>query len=153
MRKTPRADPPASTTALGDWYATLIVIRPRHLVLCVSEKSLLPIIVPAKPIGEIAPQLFIGILKMLQALRIPNEVIDRELAAMDEIHIAKTASRSILGSLRDFSIHLRYMPADLLTGSPLKPSLELAEVPCKPLNYMNPGEMTRALMLGESVRN
>jgi hypothetical protein len=40
------AAPP--TTILGDWYANLLFTRHLRLVICVSERSLLPIFVAAK---------------------------------------------------------------------------------------------------------
>jgi len=36
----PIADPPASTTALGDWYAQPLAIGHQRHVLLVSERSL-----------------------------------------------------------------------------------------------------------------
>jgi len=40
--------PTASTTVLGDWYAKVLYSRPHQLVLCVSERSLLPVVLHAK---------------------------------------------------------------------------------------------------------
>ena len=31
------------TTRLGDWYANLLFTKSQHLIVCVSERSLLPI--------------------------------------------------------------------------------------------------------------
>src|SRR5205807_2056845 len=35
------------TTVLGDWYANLLFTKHRRLVICVSERSLLPVFVEA----------------------------------------------------------------------------------------------------------
>lgn len=50
----PVLQPP--TTALGDWYADLIIVKSRWLVLCVSEKSLLSVLVPARPLSSALPR-------------------------------------------------------------------------------------------------
>jgi hypothetical protein len=39
---------PVSTGILGDWYANLLNIGRQRLVLCVSERTLLPVILPAR---------------------------------------------------------------------------------------------------------
>ena len=39
----PDPAPPASTGKLGDWYGNLLIVRPAQLVLCVSERTLLPV--------------------------------------------------------------------------------------------------------------
>ncbi len=36
------------TTGLGDWYANLLFTKRLRLVICVSERSLLPVFVEAK---------------------------------------------------------------------------------------------------------
>lgn len=45
-------EPAPSTTVPGDWYANTPFSRP-EVVLLVSEKSLLPIVVPAVPIQDL----------------------------------------------------------------------------------------------------
>lgn len=36
------------STALGDWYATLIFTRPAHLVLCANEQTRFCVLLPAR---------------------------------------------------------------------------------------------------------
>lgn len=58
-------------------------------------------------------------------------------------HIAKTASRKILGSMNDLSWLLEgYLEND---SSPLALSLRLAETPCGPLGMERPSRATLAL--------
>jgi hypothetical protein len=45
----PTAGCPVSTTRLGDWYATHLPWRPRHVSLLVSERTLLPLLMPLTP--------------------------------------------------------------------------------------------------------
>ena len=44
FRIEPVDDAPASTGILGDWYANLLNVGSQRLVLCVSERTLLPVI-------------------------------------------------------------------------------------------------------------
>ncbi len=47
----------APTTILGDWYANLIYARPRQIVLCMNERSLLLVLVAAQE-GKSLPNRF-----------------------------------------------------------------------------------------------
>ena len=40
--------PAESTTRLGDWYGTLIRMGRRHVLLFISERSRLPVLLPAR---------------------------------------------------------------------------------------------------------
>ena len=48
LRASPEPEDVAPTTKLGDWYANLLYAPGGQAVLFVSERSLLPIVVPAK---------------------------------------------------------------------------------------------------------
>jgi hypothetical protein len=41
-------DPPSPTNRLGNWYAKLVFVRHVPLIICISERSLLPVIVQAR---------------------------------------------------------------------------------------------------------
>jgi hypothetical protein len=45
---SPDIEPPASTTVLGDWYATVLFWKPQ-VVLFVNEGTLLPVLTPFAP--------------------------------------------------------------------------------------------------------
>lgn len=44
------------TTALGDWYANILFLRPQQLVLCVSERTLLPVVISGKEFESLPRQ-------------------------------------------------------------------------------------------------
>ena len=52
--KEPVREPVAEpSTALGNWYATAMFWRPRQVVLLVSERTLLPVLMPlARVLGR-----------------------------------------------------------------------------------------------------
>jgi hypothetical protein len=98
---------PPSTTILGDWYANILITRPQHLVLCVSEKTLLPVVVTAKDPRALPVRLTQAVEAMLAAIGVPQQLVRAEVREMSESCFAKTESRKLLGSLNDFMFHLR----------------------------------------------
>ena len=74
----------APTTLLGDWYANVLVTRPQHLVLCISERTLLPVIVPAKGVGMLPVRLIEALSPILAALSIPPASAQAECERMRE---------------------------------------------------------------------
>ena len=137
---------PESDTILGDWYANRLNFGPHRLVLCVSERSLLCAVVPARELVSFPDRLRESVRGLLQYLRIPAERIDAELAAMQGHVFAKTASRTVLGSMNDFAVAASWG----LQGYPGPEALralerDLVETPCGPLKYKCPAEKTREL--------
>lgn len=68
MRVAPEPNPPTATTILGEWYANLVYVGNRQLMLCVCDKTLLPVIVPAvhaKPLPYRLPEALFDVLKAL----------------------------------------------------------------------------------------
>ena len=123
------------TTRLGDWYANLIRVGRLQLVLCVSERTLLPVVVAAAPIDELVPRLRVGVGQVLGAWGISAEEIAKEDAAMAGVAYGKTANRQVVGVMVEFARLVDLGFAAL--GSLLKVSLQLAETPCSPL-YKTP---------------
>ena len=128
----------APSTKLGDWYAHLLFTRPR-LVLCVSERTLLPVLIPARDSSLLVARLREAVGHMLRALGVAETAVATEEEAMPEAVIGKTVSRRVLGSMNDF---VRILDSYRGTGSLLEVSLHLAETPCGSLQMNNPREET-----------
>ena len=142
FRLTPIDPESASTGVLGDWYANLLNVGRQRYVLCQSERALLPVILPAR--NEAFPATFGRALRrVLLALGIPREAVAREVEAADEVHIARTRSRQVLGAMNDFAfiaeLHLLHARHD---DPALEACLKLAEMPSKPIGYDSPGRLT-----------
>lgn len=135
--------PPASTTTLGDWYANLLYTRPQ-IVICVSERSLLPVLMPAKGTEPVVVRLVPAVGEMLRAIGVPPLAIDAELAAMADATLSTTASRTVLGSMNDFAFMLDSHLADGETL--MEAALSLAEAPCSPIGMNSPRETTIELL-------
>lgn len=134
-----------STTALGDWYFTLIVAKPQWLLLGVSERSRLPIVLPARELRTMTPRFQQALDHVLHDLGISEEAIAAERRSMEEIAVARTVDRHVLGSVNDFARAIRFTLEDRLDKSPHDLSLWLAETPILPLKDF-PDQMTRRLL-------
>src|SRR5438093_774093 len=132
------APPMPSSTKLGDWYAHLLFSRPR-VVLCVSERTLLPVLIPARDARLLVQRLRDVVGQMLVELGIADAAVESERAAMMDAVIGKTLSRQVLGSMNDF---VRMLDSYRGAGSLLEVSLRLAETPCGPLRMNSPREET-----------
>ena len=132
------------TTRLGDWYANLLLVRPQQLILAVSERTLLPLVIPAKDSSNIVPRLAAAAADVLHALGVPDEAIRDEQGQMAQAAIGKTASKRVLGIMNEFAFALRYRDQ---AKSMVEVALWLAETPCKmrskPEGYGFPDKMTR----------
>ena len=135
----------SSDTRLGDWSGTLFGVGTQRFVLFASEHSRLPVLMPARGLKDIGVQLCLRLGPVSSGLRVPAALADDELAAMQDVLVAPTNSRSVLGSLNDF-VHaarhrLQVEPStDLLTMA-----LWLGETPVGPINYESPNDVTRQL--------
>lgn len=144
----PREPDTASTTMLGDWFATVLFWRPQ-LALFVNANTLLPVVTPFAPAATVLDRFPGALAVVLRAHGVPEPIIDREIAETAEQRLAKTNSRSILGVMNEF-VRLADWRRDEINGPDdlIWVSLELAETPCGPLygRYISPDrELTAAL--------
>jgi hypothetical protein len=127
-------EPIAPTTLLGDWYANVLYSRPHQLVLCVSERSLLPVVLQAKEAHTLAPRLTVTVGQVLKRLGVPAALIEREQNEMCAFAYSRTRNRRVLGQLKDLLFHLSWYLHDAPDESLLAHSLRLAETPCGVIN-------------------
>lgn len=84
--------PPAPTpTRLGDWYANLMLVARRPLVLCVAERSLFAVILPLKEARTFVPRWRSSVEARLLALGIPADLVAGELAVIAAVTIGPTS--------------------------------------------------------------
>jgi len=139
---------PPPSTALGDWYANLLRFGSTQMVLCTSERSLLPVVLPARGLKTgLADSLSGGVADVLAGIGTPRACIDEELRQMQEHAVAGTESRVVLGSMNEFAVAIEHS----LYSAPRFPSLHelsiwLAGTLCGPLEYDRPGHVARRLL-------
>lgn len=139
------------TTFLGDWYAHVLNRRPQHLALCVSERTRLPVILPARPASSLPSRLSEAVCLVLDQLGIEAGAVDRERREMQVVRVGRTVNRSVLRSLNDYMYYLRAGLDMRPEISLLEQSLWLAEAPCGPLDYASPATATQALFAATAV--
>ncbi len=140
-------DPDArSTTRLGDWYGNLLRVGNRHALLFIAEHSRLPVLLPVRAADRLQSALPAAVGEMLGVLGVPAKAIEQELAHMSPMYFGRTRSRSLLGSLTEFTrlawfdfMTRRDVPLDAIAR-------ELAEVPLiLPFKGEHPSAVTRRL--------
>jgi hypothetical protein len=126
----PEAEPRASTTVLGDWYATVLFWKP-HVALFVNEPTLLPVLVPLAPARTLLGRFPACVERALSLQGLSGSFISAEVDAMRQTSLAKTANRSVVGMLNEFAFLAGQWRTD--TGDLPDLSLRLSDVPCGPL--------------------
>ena len=126
--------PGATTTRLGDWYATVHTQHRRPWVLAVSERSLLPVLIPLSPADSVPMRLMLAVSDWLRALGVPPSDALRETDAMsDGFRFGATDNRSVVGGLMLFSSELRMEWTDHPSQTPAALVRFLAESAMKPI--------------------
>ncbi len=134
------SEPGPSDSVLGDWYANLLVLERQPLVLCVSEHSLLAVVLHARDLRHLAMHFRQGLESRLLRLGISTVAVGAELERSGNLAFGATCSRSVLGSMTDFVFQLQaraaYHPGEAWTVAELED--DLATIPCAPLQYRRP---------------
>jgi len=103
-----KAETVPPTTVLGDWYANLIVARPQQLALCMNERSLLVVVLPARDFKNVAPRFRAQVVSLLTRIGVPAAAVAAEEKAMSEFAFGPTANRRVLGCLNQAAMVLSY---------------------------------------------
>ena len=118
-------------TALGDWYATRVVVDRVPILIVISSRSLLALLMRAKDTRSLPDRLPDLVRVRLRRLGLPSDLIEAECQAMDPVSVAKTADRSVLGILVDFGKLLPHLlPDPWNEGDFIDVEARLGEMPC-----------------------
>jgi hypothetical protein len=149
---TPGADSQQPTNKLGDWYANPLNVGQRRLIHCVSEKSLLSVVLPAKDVRQFPSRLPDAVGSLLARLGVPANIIETEVDAMLPISVGLTRSRTVVGSMVELGRQAEFYLAD---DRPPVADLELAlaAVPCLQLKPDAFPFRTAGILLGVRVSN
>lgn len=137
-----------SDTTLGNWYATVLFWKPQ-VALLVSERTLLPVLMPLTPAATLARRFPAQLALVLKEHDVPSEFIAQEVWRMDKVQYAKTANRSVVGILNEFVNQAEFWLAAYAyqkgnDNDLLAISAKLSETPCSPL-YKGPVSPDKAL--------
>jgi hypothetical protein len=137
-----------STTRTGEWYATAIFWKPQ-VALFVNETTLLPVLMPLAPAATLLDRFPAHLATVLAAHRVPVAVIEKERQRMSEQRLAKTANRSVVGVMTEFTFLADTYREDRLALDDLPGlSVRLAATPCSPLygKHVSPDRELHALL-------
>jgi len=142
------ADHAASTTVLGDWYATILMVRPAHLVLLVNETTRLPVVLPARELAALLGRIPGAIAETLSDLGVASEAIEGERAAMRVIQCAPTRNRSVVGAMNEFVFQIQIRREDEPRADLRALSFDLTRVliGVGGREYVRPAEEARRLL-------
>ncbi len=116
----PMAEPPSSTTVLGDWYANVLLWRPQVAVF-VYATTFVPVLTPLAPASGAVARFPAAMAEVIGALGVDPRFVESESTGMSSVVLAKTASRQVPGVMNEFTFMAEHTistgrsdPADLL---------------------------------------
>ena len=131
--KPPLAEPVEEpSTALGNWYATAVFWKPQ-VALFVNEATLLPVLMPLAPAKSLTDRFPEHLAAALNALGTDPRFVAAEIAATTNAQWAKTANRSIVGMMNEFTFLAEADRAHERSEDLISLSVRLAGTPCSPL--------------------
>jgi len=139
-----------ATTVLGEWYGTALPWRPRQVALMMSDRTLLPVLLPLAPAATLVARFPTHLAAVLTAHGVPAQFIDDELAQVQHWQVAPTNNRSRVGSLNEFASLANHVRDDYPGPDLLGLSMWLSTVPCSPLykRHISPDRELAALIQG-----
>ena len=103
-----KAETAPPTTVLGDWYAKLVYANPQRLVLCMNERTLLLVVLPARDFKNVAPRFPAQVVSLLTRIGVPAPAVAAEEKAMLAFGLGTTANRKVLGCLNEAALVISY---------------------------------------------
>jgi len=139
--------PQPPSTVLGNWYATALFWKPQ-LALLVNERTLLPVLLPLAPAANLPERIAPALARVLRMHGIDQDFIEREVAAMDEVRIAKTSNRSLVGTMNEFEFQAEVYRDHSGITDLLELAMRLAQTPCGAIKGNSPARLLRQLATG-----
>ena len=143
--------PSALRGALGDWYCNLksLPYRGRSVVFFVNEATRLTVVVPGRASRRVLPLFRERTLALLSRLDVPEAALEREAEALAELRLARTQSRSVLGSMVEIGLEIDAMAEASETFQAISwdsIELELSDWLHGPLDYERPWRIAQRLL-------
>lgn len=147
LRVVPHGEAAAQdTTTLGEWYANTIAVGRQRYVLFLNAASRAVLLVEASPRPTLLDRFREHLAAFLYTLGVSEEAIRREVEAAREVTMARTADRSVVGSLVQIGKDLKVMRRvhDLHEGLPTDGfEIDLAFLIQHPLGNFVPADVVR----------
>lgn len=140
----PTEDLAPSTNLLGEWYAHLIETVAGDLVVFANAHTLLSVALPTSALSQLVPLFAARVYNLLRIIGVPQRCADREIASYQKVLFAKTADRSVLGSLNEIAHYYQYVAENSDPDAPISlqhSEQQLSQYLHKPLGYRYPAEV------------
>lgn len=160
LRDVARHHPRASathrpTSRLGEWYANRLNVGARRYIMATHATSLLSVVVPARDLRGLPERIATATDRLLLDLGVPAAVRAPEVDAMRDVRVTRTASGSVLASMRWITMYADTLLWDL----PHRPGRTLADVnvalsdcPCGALGGGIPADAALLLLSADDRR-
>ena len=133
LKMAPAAEPDdASTTELGDWFATALFWRPQ-VALFVNQGTFLPVLVELAPAATLLDRVPAAIETVLRHHVPDQEFPSAERRAMREVRLAPTNDRRVVGVMNELTFQAEIRHAEGMDDL-VELSLDLARVILGPLH-------------------
>jgi len=132
------------TTALGNWYATVLFWKPQ-VALLVNGQTLLPVLMPLAPASTLSARFPGELAAVLGRHGVNRSTVERETRAMADVAFTKTANRSVVGTMNEFAFLAEGDREHLETVDLMILSMRLADTPCSPIKYNSPARLLKEL--------
>jgi len=145
LRVSPQVGAMAPDGRLGDWTAHVFALARVPIVLCVNDRTRLPVLLPLKESRTLVRRFRLAAARAIHRLAPESAVLYEELAALEEITVAWTANRSVLGTINEFVKDCQYWryPHRATVADLLELEAHLSGTLCGPLDYRTPVEVAR----------
>lgn len=152
LGQKPDPQPPASTAALGDWYAKPVRVEGGELIVLMSGVTLLSVAVPIEYLPDLYRRFPRRVEELLRNLDVPDTAAQAELSHYDEIVVAKTDSRRQLGFLNEMAHNYGYYVENQIDRGQFvlleEAERRIAKIPFGGPDYVWPDKATRTLLGG-----
>jgi hypothetical protein len=137
------ADPPASTAPLGEWFANAVPLPlpGRWVVMYTNSQTLLTVVVPGRALGTTLASFQERTPALLRRLGLPEEWIELQGSRMQDVMVARTNDRRVLGSMNDLAFQIQVTAEHTRSFECIdwdRLELDLAKVPLSMLKYEYP---------------
>lgn len=140
---------PDTSAALGNWYANVVPTVAGELIVLANERTLLSVAIPAQMADRLFVEFPARVYNLLRMIGVPTDIALRECAELETVLLARTESRSLLGSLNEIALHYQLVAerdSGRRTLSLSAVEKQLSRFLHSPLNYVRPGDIAIALL-------
>lgn len=143
----PSAEHPPSGR-LGDWYARIIFGKPRHVVLCTNERSLLCVTVPLAPIRQLVSRFVTAATRRVEQISAPPELLGAEVGSLTPTLLGRSVNRSVISTMNQFMYSAEAWLEDQPLGDLEELGFWLCDTPCTAISTRWPWLQAELLLTG-----